>query len=184
MTRTRRWAHPLTAIPPWPGFPKDKDRGIRTRVWLNLLNLRPDGLASAKNLLEGSLPGQSIGDGFKFSSALAPYTGGARHWPAPLEVAALTHAYPPNKRAGLSHALKNICTMNPGFDVACSLKSRARAVPGSLGTSTRNRRGSLPAGNRLERFGLRSPKARPWRPDLSAQFLSTHWQPFADYLNW
>src|SRR5260370_15177867 len=58
-----------------PRLSKDKDRGIRTRVWLDLVNLRPDGLASANNLAEKFLRAQSIGDRFKFRSCLAPYTG-------------------------------------------------------------------------------------------------------------
>src|SRR6266567_1104054 len=120
-----------------PRLSNDKDREIGTRVWLNLINLRPDGLASANNLAEKSLPGQSIGDSFKFRSGLTHYTGAACNWPTLLEVASPAHALPPDKRAALSHALKNICTINPRFDVVCALKSRRRAVLGSLGTRTK-----------------------------------------------
>jgi len=48
----------------------------------------------------------------------------------------------------------------------------------------KDRRGSLPAGNGLERFGLRSTEAGRVRLGYCALFLSTHRQPFADYPNW
>src|SRR5947199_10349438 len=114
-----------------PGLPEDKHRRVAPGKTSNLLNLQPDGFASANNLREGALPGQSIGDLLKLNSALAPYPFGTRHWPTPLEIATLAHGYAPNKRASLSYSLKNFFTINPGFHSACTLTSRLRAVLGS-----------------------------------------------------
>jgi len=80
--------------------------------------------------------------------------------PRPLGVATFTHAYAPNTyapntRAGLSHSLKNICTINPRLDVVCALTSRARAVPRALGTSTGEPERS---GARLQWVGKISPQ--------------------------
>src|SRR6266853_6317868 len=94
-----------------PGFSTDQHRRVPPGIASNLLYLRPDGLALANNLREGALPGQSIGDALKFSSALAAYTGCACVRRMPLEVPGFAHAYAPAKRAGLLHPLKNISTM-------------------------------------------------------------------------